>query len=103
MPARGACTQPSPRVAAGLRLAYSGPLDCARSTLLTEGILGFYKGLSVPLVGTMLETACLFAVNAKLKAMLEGLYGAPLSLWHTAVAGGITGESTLRVCECVVR
>ena len=44
------------RLQASQRGTYSGPADCFRHILRSEGIRGLYRGLSVPLVGGIVET-----------------------------------------------
>ncbi|KAK7439296.1 mitochondrial ornithine carrier protein [Stygiomarasmius scandens] len=39
---------------------FKGPLDCLLKTWKNEGIVGLYRGLPVPLVGSMAETAAIF-------------------------------------------
>ncbi|KAL0958170.1 hypothetical protein HGRIS_000333 [Hohenbuehelia grisea] len=41
-------------------LRFSGPLDCLNQTWREEGVRGLYRGLPVPIAGTMAETAVLF-------------------------------------------
>ncbi|KAK5105805.1 hypothetical protein LTR62_002128 [Meristemomyces frigidus] len=43
-----------------LPLRYKGPLDCIRQGYAKEGIRGFYRGVSVPLLGAAAENASLF-------------------------------------------
>ncbi|KAG9242239.1 mitochondrial carrier domain-containing protein [Calycina marina] len=43
-----------------LPLRYTGPLDCFRQSLRTDGFIGLYRGISAPLVGAALETSSLF-------------------------------------------
>jgi len=72
---------------------FKGPVDCAYETFRWEGIRGFYRGLSVPLAGTMLETACLFSINNKIMSWMRTPRdtGHQLPLWKVIVSGGITG------------
>jgi hypothetical protein len=41
-------------------LRYTGPLDCFRQALKSDGVRGLYRGLSVPLLGAAAETSSLF-------------------------------------------
>ena len=79
-------------------LRYSGPLDCFKQGLRTDGVLGLYRGVSAPLLGAALETSSLFFWE---RIAREGLYSyglyrretpLPLSaLWLTgAISGGFT-------------
>ena len=55
---------------AGQARCYAGPLDCARQTIAESGVRGLYRGMSLPLAGTVLETAVLFTSNGALKREL---------------------------------
>lgn len=43
-----------------LPLRYSGPLDCFRQSIKSDGVLGLYRGITAPLVGAAAETSSLF-------------------------------------------
>ena len=43
-----------------LPLRYTGPLDCFKQSLHSDGFLGLYRGLSAPIVGAAIETSSLF-------------------------------------------
>ena len=43
-----------------LPLRYTGPLDCFKQSIRSDGLLGLYRGISAPLVGAALETSSLF-------------------------------------------
>lgn len=43
-----------------LPLRYTGPLDCFRQSIRTDGFRGLYRGVSAPFAGAAAETACLF-------------------------------------------
>ncbi|KAF4972189.1 hypothetical protein FZEAL_9651 [Fusarium zealandicum] len=43
-----------------LPLRYTGPLDCFRQAIKSDGVLGLYRGISAPLVGAAAETSSLF-------------------------------------------
>ncbi|PSS03609.1 amino acid transporter [Coniella lustricola] len=43
-----------------LPLRYTGPLDCFRQSIRSDGLLGLYRGISAPLVGAALENSSLF-------------------------------------------
>jgi ornithine carrier protein len=51
-------------------LRYTGPLDCFRQALKSDGVRGLYRGLSVPLLGAAAETSSLFFSVC----LLEGRY-----------------------------
>ncbi|KAL5329633.1 hypothetical protein ACEPPN_003148 [Leptodophora sp. 'Broadleaf-Isolate-01'] len=81
-----------------LPLRYTGPLDCFKQSLRSDGFLGLYRGISAPLVGAALETSSLFfwervAREAFFKA---GLYQRekPLPLSALWLTGAISGAFT---------
>ncbi|KJZ73524.1 Amino-acid transporter arg-13 [Hirsutella minnesotensis 3608] len=41
-------------------LRYTGPLDCFRQSIKSDGVLSLYRGISAPLVGAAAETSSLF-------------------------------------------
>ncbi|KXS19708.1 mitochondrial carrier [Gonapodya prolifera JEL478] len=51
--------------------AFEGALDCLRKTVQTEGFLGLYKGISAPLVGSMMENAILFMFYNKFQSIIR--------------------------------
>jgi len=54
---------------------FRGPLDCASSTLKHEGVLAFYKGVSVPIVSCGILSAALYAVNGASKRLVRSMVG----------------------------
>lgn len=81
-----------------LPLRYTGPLDCFRQSIKSDGVLGLYRGITAPLVGAAAETSSLFVFESLGRELLyksgaasrdQGL-SLP-SLWLTgAFAGGLT-------------
>ncbi|KHO01325.1 amino acid transporter arg-13 [Metarhizium album ARSEF 1941] len=53
-----------------LPLRYAGPLDCFRQFLKSDGPLGLYQGIGVPLVGAAVETSSLFAFESAGREMM---------------------------------
>ncbi|KAH8930162.1 mitochondrial carrier [Atractiella rhizophila] len=49
---------------------FRGPVDCAIRTVKHEGFRGLYRGLSMPVLGAMLENATLFFVYRSSLALL---------------------------------
>ena len=82
-----------------LQTSYVGAKDSARNTLRgilsSEGLTGLYRGMSLPLMGTVLETAMLFTANGYLKRRLreeQGLHpDAELPMPYVLLAGAGTG------------
>ncbi|KAJ3118828.1 hypothetical protein HK098_005827 [Nowakowskiella sp. JEL0407] len=71
-------TQPTISTTANNIPAFNGALDCLRKTIRAEGIFGLYKGLSPPLIGSVIENAFLFMC-----------YGAALD-WIQTIRGSRT-------------
>lgn len=74
-------------------IVFRGPLDCARQTWAGEGLRGFYKGLSVPLLNTTIETAFMFTINQTVKRALQSPQDAAegLPLPKIMASGAVTG------------
>ncbi|SPJ73268.1 probable mitochondrial amino acid transporter ARG-13 [Fusarium torulosum] len=47
-----------------LPLRYTGPLDCFRQAIKSDGVLGLYRGITAPLVGAAAETSSLFVFES---------------------------------------
>ncbi len=81
-----------------LPLRYTGPLDCFRQSLRSDGFLGLYRGISAPLVGAALETSSLFFWErvARESLFAAGLYHRekPLPLSALWLTGAISGAFT---------
>ncbi|KAG8186349.1 hypothetical protein JTE90_005877 [Oedothorax gibbosus] len=53
--------QTMPKPAPGQLPLYSGTFDCAKKTVVKEGVLGLYKGMAAPLAGvTPMFAVCFF-------------------------------------------
>ena len=50
---------------------YTSSLNCFTRMLREEGVRGFYKGVTAPLCGCMLETAIAFAVYGRILALIK--------------------------------
>jgi Mitochondrial carrier protein len=71
---------------------YVSAWDCAKSILRDEGVRGFYQGLTLPLLGTLLETAVLFTANGAIKRVIGGgRKEHELRMWEVFMSGGFTG------------
>ncbi|CAM0138665.1 mitochondrial ornithine carrier protein [Umbelopsis sp. WA50703] len=90
---------------------FSGPLDCITKTVKEHGVKDLYRGLSSPLVGSMIENAALFVGYKQVQRMIRDLSATPeqkiqyaqehgdeslqqLSLNQLIVAGTISGAFT---------
>ncbi|KXN90588.1 Amino-acid transporter arg-13 [Leucoagaricus sp. SymC.cos] len=56
----------------GSSLAFKGPLHCFTQTWRKEGLRGLYRGVSVPLMGSMAETAGLFLAYSSFQQAIQG-------------------------------
>ncbi|KAE9373121.1 mitochondrial carrier [Stipitochalara longipes BDJ] len=81
-----------------LPLRYTGPLDCFRQSIRSDGFLGLYRGISAPLVGAALETSSLFFWERVGREFLftSTLYSRsqPLPLSALWLTGAISGAFT---------
>jgi len=69
---------------------YRGVLHCISQTASTEGLRGFYKGLSPPLVMTGYTNAVLFTANGLALRLVRGSQTTPLSGPQMLLATWIT-------------
>lgn len=79
---------------------FRGLWDCVRATYTREGLRGFYKGLTPPLVGWMLMDAIMLGSLHNLKKFLGDMSGRKvqdLAYWQHALAG--TGSGW---CVCLI-
>ena len=73
---------------------YRGTWHCITHTMKTKGFMGFYAGLSTPLVGSMMENAVLFAAYSRFQQqirILKNSHDDDLSLGELAMAGAGAG------------
>lgn len=81
-----------------LPLRYTGPLDCFRQSIKSDGVLGLYRGITAPLVGAAAETSSLFLFESAGRELLYASGAAARdqglslpALWLTgAFAGALT-------------
>lgn len=83
---------------------YSGAFDAFRSTIRKEGILGLYRGLSMPIIGATLENATLFFTYNAIQGQIRRIAGSSsskaaeeeeaLSLPQLAIAAAGAGAVT---------
>ena len=55
---------------AGAPPRFHGPVDCLVKTLRFEGVRALYAGMSIPLLGTVFETAIMFTANGLFRRAL---------------------------------
>jgi len=71
---------------------YNGAMDCTIKTYRTEGIRGFYTGMSSPLVGQMAFRAVIFGTLGSTKRWLvRRRKGGILTYYDYVFAGGVCG------------
>lgn len=74
---------------------YTGSIDCIKKTLQKEGMKGFYKGMSFPLVSAAAYNACVFGVYTNVTNIIRkykyGDTNRRLSLFDVALASMSAG------------
>ncbi|KAL7935267.1 mitochondrial carrier domain-containing protein [Trichoderma chlorosporum] len=91
-----------------LPLRYTGPLDCFRQSIKSDGLLGLYRGISAPLVGAAAETSSLFLFESVGRELLyrtnvttrDKEMTLPL-LWLTGAISGVFTSFVLTPIELV--
>ncbi|EDV99016.1 mitochondrial magnesium exporter 1 [Drosophila grimshawi] len=89
--------QTMPLPAAGQSPRYNGIVDCTVKTFRTEGLRGFYRGISAPLVGVAPIYAVIFAVYAVGKRLFQTDEHIKLNYTQIFMAGVGTG-----ICSALV-
>jgi len=74
-----------------------GTFQCIRDILRYEGVRGFYRGLSAPLVGSVMENAVLFVAYGRIQKLLQGDSDKPLSVAQLSLSGAIAGMAVSAV------
>ncbi|KAF4335730.1 amino-acid transporter Arg-13 [Fusarium beomiforme] len=81
-----------------LPLRYSGPLDCFRQSIKSDGVLGLYRGITAPLVGAAAETSSLFLFESLGRELLFASSLVPreqgLTLPYLWLTGAFSGAFT---------
>ena len=70
---------------------YSSTMDCIVQTYQSKGFLGFYKGISSPLVGSMAENSLLFTSYGIFKSFLQKTPDEELPWLSLAMCGAGSG------------
>jgi hypothetical protein len=68
-----------------------GTFQCAHDIIRFEGLRGFYKGLSAPMIGSVMENVTLFASYHQIQKIISGGDDKPLSIGQLALSGGLAG------------
>ncbi|KIY45113.1 mitochondrial carrier [Fistulina hepatica ATCC 64428] len=79
-------------------MPFKGPWDCLRQTFLDEGVRGLYRGLTVPVAGSMAETSAIFLSYTYFQNTIGAISnyhsGAPLSITQLGLAASGAGFVT---------
>ncbi|GAA6027068.1 hypothetical protein JCM8097_006085 [Rhodosporidiobolus ruineniae] len=75
---------------------YSSVLDCARRTYAEEGIRGFFRGVTIPLVTITLVRTASFSIYTNTKETIErrGVFGNEKTAASTAATGFMGGAAS---------
>lgn len=91
-----------------LPLRYTGPLDCFRQSIKSDGFIGLYRGIAAPVVGAAAETSSLFLFESLGRELLftSGLASREkgvslLDLWLTGAFSGAFTSFVLTPIELV--
>jgi ornithine carrier protein len=74
-----------------------GTYQCARDILRYDGLRGFYRGLSAPLIGSVMENAVLFVAYGRIQKLFQNGSDKPLSVPQLSAAGAIAGMAVSAV------
>jgi len=74
-----------------------GTYQCFRDILRYEGFRGFYRGLSAPLLGSVMENAILFVAYGRIQKIIQGDSEKALSVPQLAASGAIAGMAVSTV------
>ena len=74
-----------------------GTLNCISSIYKRQGLRGFFKGLSAPLLGSMIENSVLFIAYNQIQYQIRSHYqmhaSDPLSLRQLCLSGALSGAA----------
>ena len=89
----------------GAPLKYSGPIDCYRKILATEGVAGLYRGLKPNLIGVTPEKSIKLSVNDLLRERFTAAShdGRSIRLYEEMLAGGGAGFLQVAATNPMVR
>ncbi|XP_015931003.1 mitochondrial carnitine/acylcarnitine carrier protein [Parasteatoda tepidariorum] len=89
--------QTMPKPTAGQLPMYSGTFDCAKKTIVKEGILGLYKGMAAPITGvTPMFAVCFFGFGVG-KRLQQKHPEEQLTLLQLFNAGMLSGVFTTAI------
>ena len=58
--------------ASAAEIGFAGPMDCIIKTWKNDGFMGFYRGLSSPVIGAAFEAAVLFSSFGQMTYLMTG-------------------------------
>lgn len=78
---------------------YKGPYDCFKKTVKQYGFFSLYRGLTSPLIGSVVENAVVFSFNGGMKDFLgvneqRNTLAEPNPLWKYFASGAFAGLGT---------
>ena len=75
---------------------YTGAWHCLRHTVQEKGFWSLYRGISSPLLGSVLENAVLFVAYGEIQRQIKGEHNneRELTLLELSLAGGLAGGLT---------
>ncbi|CAG8513170.1 8510_t:CDS:2 [Acaulospora morrowiae] len=77
---------------------FKGPSDCFKQTFKNEGFWGFYRGMSSPMIGAMLENAMLFLVYNQIKMMIVE-YTTPVNERHRLYINNVIDQESFSMSQ----
>ncbi|KAL3982833.1 Protein dif-1 [Acanthocheilonema viteae] len=86
--------QTMPKVVPGTRPLYTGALDCARQTIVKEGIFALYKGMSAPIIGVTPLFAVYFGSCSFGKWLQQTSPDQEMTFAQNLLSGGLAGIFT---------
>ncbi|XP_064488066.1 mitochondrial carnitine/acylcarnitine carrier protein-like isoform X1 [Ornithodoros turicata] len=89
--------QTMPKPAPGQPPLYTGTFDCAKKTVVKEGVLGLYKGMAAPLVGVTPMFAVCFLGYGIGKKIQQKTPDQELTLAQLFAAGMLSGVFTTAI------
>eukprot|EP01130_Rhizamoeba_saxonica_P002020 TRINITY_DN11828_c0_g1_i1.p1 TRINITY_DN11828_c0_g1~~TRINITY_DN11828_c0_g1_i1.p1 ORF type:complete len:317 (-),score=43.14 TRINITY_DN11828_c0_g1_i1:354-1304(-) len=80
----------------GLPVLYNGPIDMVKKVYAAEGVKGYFKGLSAPLYGAVLELCISFVVYGEVLRYFKDrkVDGGAFSIAEYVTAASVSGAAT---------
>jgi len=78
--------------------SFAGPLDCIYKTWKNDGFMGFYRGVSSPVVGAAFEAAVLFSSFGQMTYLMTGTkLSENMSMPQVLLSGAVSGFAVSHV------